>query len=71
METRVPSIPDINNHWFFDNFLYAGGAIHLAMSLAMAVSYFLINTANFVLPDFVYEYIYVKFKYVNNVELHS
>ena len=65
METRVPSIPDIdNNHWFFDNFLYTGGAIHLVMSLAMTVSYFLINAANFVLPGFVYEHIYVNLKYV-------
>ena len=65
METRVPSIPEINNnHWFFDNFLYFGGAVHLAMSLAMAVSYFLINAANFVLPGFVYEHKYVEPEYV-------
>ena len=59
METCVPTIPDIDNyHWFFDNLLYLGGTIHLVMSLAMAVSYFLINAKNFVLPDFVYRYVY-------------
>ena len=59
-EAVVPSIPDfVNSHWFFDFFLYIGGAIHLAISLAMAISYFLIHAANFVLPDFVHEWMYV------------
>ena len=56
-ETAVPTTPDINSrHWFFDYFLYIGGGIHLSMSLAMVISYFLINSGNFVLPDFVYKY---------------
>lgn len=60
-ETVVPTVPDLDNsHWFFDYALYIGGAIHLSMSLAMVISYFLINAGNFVLPDFVYEYMYVK-----------
>lgn len=62
-ETVVPTVPDIDNrHWFFDYALYAGGAIHLLMSLAMVISYFLINASNFVLPDFVYQYMYVNLK---------
>ena len=60
-ETAVPTVPDIDNsHWFFDYALYIGGGIHLLMSLAMVISYFLINAGNFVLPDFVYKYMYVK-----------
>ena len=65
MRTPVPTIPDIDNHywffhshhWFFDFFLYIGGSIHLLMSLGMAISYFLINATNFVLPDFVYDFL--------------
>lgn len=65
MKTPVPTVPDIDNHywffrshhWFFDFFLYIGGSIHLMMSLGMAVSYFLINATNFVLPDFVYDFL--------------
>ena len=59
-ETVVPTVPVIDDpHWFFDYTLYIGGAIHLLMSLAMVISYFLINGRNFVLPDFVYQYMYV------------
>lgn len=59
-ETVVPTVPDIDDpHWFFDFALYIGGAIHLLMSLAMVISYFLVNAGNFVLPDFIYQYMYV------------
>ena len=59
MESPVPTVPDIddNRHWFFDIFLYIGGAVHLSMSLAMVISYFLINAGNFVLPDFMHNLI--------------
>lgn len=54
VETPIPTVPDVDNHhWFFDKVLYIGGAIHLMMSLAMVISYFLINTVNFVLPNFI------------------
>ena len=57
-KTLVPTLPDINNnHWFFDYALYIGGAIHLLMSLAMVISYFLINVRNFVLPAFVCDFL--------------
>ena len=60
-EVAVPTVPNIDNrHWFFDYVLYIGGTIHLLMSLTMVISYFLINAANFVLPDFFYRYMYVK-----------
>ena len=69
-ETVVPTVPDIDNsHWFFDYALYIGGAIHLSMSLAMVISYFLVNAGNFVLPDFVYEYMYVNLSMMLNVSL--
>ena len=59
-ETAVPTVPDIDDpHWFFDFALYIGGAVHLLMSLAMVISYFLINAGNFVWPDFIYQYMYV------------
>ena len=81
VETPVPTIPDIDNlHWFFDYALYIGGGIHLLISLAMLISYFLVNAVHFVLPDFivdflikaaqfslpnfVYCYLYVKFEYM-------
>ena len=64
VETLVPTVPDIDDrHWFFDYALYIGGGIHLLMSLAMVISYFLINKANFVFPDLIYKYMYVKYKY--------
>ena len=67
-ETAVPTVPDIDDpHWFFDFALYIGGGIHLLMSLAMVISYFLINTGNFVWPDFVYQYMYVA---VNSLDAH-
>ena len=56
-KTLIPTVPDDNQHWFFDYFLYIGGTIHLMMSIAMLVSYLLINKANFVLPDFVRWYV--------------
>ena len=63
-ETLVPTIPDHDyHHWFFYYALYVGGTIHLLMSLAMVISYFLINAKNFVLPKFVYQYMYVKLEY--------
>ena len=60
-ETVVPTVPDNDNlHWFFDFALYIGGTIHFVMSLVTIISYFLINGRNFVLPDFFYQYMYVK-----------
>ena len=47
----TPTVPEDSSHWFFDYFLYFGGTIHLVMSLAMLMSYFLINAPNFILPD--------------------
>ena len=65
MKTPVPTVPDSDNdfwflhghHWFFDFALYAGGIIHLLMSLGMVISYFLIHAANFVLPDFIINFL--------------
>ena len=56
-KTLVPTLPSISdNHWFFNYFLYIGGSIHLLMSLAMVISYFLINSGNFVLPGFFHDF---------------
>ena len=55
--TVTPTTPvDQGGHWFFDYALYIGGGIHLLMSLAMLISYLLINASNFVLPDKFYTY---------------
>ena len=60
-QSLTPSIPenDGRSHWFFGYALYIGGGIHLLMSIAMVMSYFLIYSSNFVLPDFFYTYVYV------------
>ena len=60
-KSLTPSIPedDGRSHWFFGYALYIGGGIHLLMSIAMVMSYFLINSSNFVLPDFFHRYVYV------------
>lgn len=71
MKTFVPTVPDIDNHywlfdshhWFFDFILYIGGTIHLTMSLGMVISYFLINVGNFILPDFICDFLKNKGKY--------
>ena len=56
-KTVTPTTPaDQSDHWFFDYVLYIGGGIHLLMSLAMLVSYLLINASNFVLPGVFYTY---------------
>ena len=56
-KTLVPTLPSISDsHWFFDYFLYIGGSIHLLMSLSMVMSYFLINSGNFVLPGFFHDF---------------
>ena len=54
-EIVVPTIPRETDNWFFFYVLYIGGSIHLLMSLAMVVTYFLINGSNFIMPDFFYK----------------
>ena len=50
-EVAVPAVPELeDNNWFFSYALYIGGGIHLLMSLVMAISYFIINRSNFVMP---------------------
>jgi len=50
-EVAVPAVPELeDNNWFFSYVLYIGGGIHLLMSLVMAISYFIINGSNFVMP---------------------
>jgi len=53
-EIIVPTVPDQSQNWFFSFVLYIGGSIHLLMSLAMVITYFLVNGSNFVMPDFFY-----------------
>lgn len=58
----TPTVPEDNGHWFFDYFLYVGGAIHLLMSLSLLISYYLIKASIFVLPDVsTYEDKYISF----------
>ncbi|XP_065894275.1 inositol 1,4,5-trisphosphate-gated calcium channel ITPR1-like isoform X2 [Dysidea avara] len=50
-EIVVPAVPELQDkHWFFSYVLYIGGAIHLLMSLGVAISHFLINYSNFAMP---------------------
>ena len=58
VKTIVPTVPEDSRsgHWFFDYALYIGGVIHLLMSLTMVISYFLINSSNFVMPNVYYRY---------------
>ena len=54
-EIIVPTVPHETNNWFFSYVLYIGGSIHLLMSLAMVITYFLINGSNFIMPGFSYK----------------
>lgn len=68
-KTVTPTVPaNQNSHWFFDYALYIGGSIHLLMSLAMLISYLLINAANFVLPSTFYKYMQVA--NIHSVNIH-
>ena len=51
-EAVVPTEPDISDHahWFFNYALYFGGSLHLIMSVAMALSYFIIYTPDVKIP---------------------
>ena len=53
-EIDVPTVPRQDENWFFSVVLYIGGGIHLLISLAVVITYFLINGSNFVMPDFFY-----------------
>lgn len=65
-KSLIPTLPenDGRSHWFFGYALYIGGGIHLLMSIAMVMSYFLIYSSNFVLPDYFYTYMYVIYEYI-------
>ena len=51
-EAVVPTEPDIgdHSHWFFNYALYFGGTLHFLLSVAMALSYFIIHIPEVKIP---------------------
>ena len=60
-EALTPTVPDIGNHpqWFFSYTLYIGGVIHLLMSLAVLLFFFILNAADVNPVPFHQCYLYV------------